>query len=378
MTGRRGGFTLIELLIALAILALVATLGYRAVASLTDSEAKLAAEGVHWRNLDALFARLEADARAAMPREARTDAGTEPAWIGGVARLRRCGNALFARRAGILLESGSGGQRIGYRLRNGAVEVLYWPYLDQPATVSPQAYALVGDVTRFRVTYLDARGDVARSLAGAGRARDAPRDPGRADARRRRSHRAMARACDEPDARRGDHPGDADRSAGRGRRGDGVCRPAALGPDRRAPPRSGAGAGARDGGRAMGAADPGRRRRRSQIDHLGEPWALALPPIPMEDGEIRGRDRRCAGTAQRQRARPRRRIGAGADAPCGALRATGRAGQRRLPSLSDWIDEDRAVRDAGAEDAFYLAQPVPHLAANGPCFALRNWAPSST
>ena len=28
--------------------------------------------------------------------------------------------------------------------------------------------------------------------------------------------------------------------------------------------------------------------RRSEIDHLGEPWALALPPIPMEDGEIRG------------------------------------------------------------------------------------------
>jgi type II secretion system protein J len=56
------------------------------------------------------------------------------------------------------LESGSGGQRIGYRLRNGAVEVLYWPYLDQPASVPPQAYALMDSVTRFRITYLDARG----------------------------------------------------------------------------------------------------------------------------------------------------------------------------------------------------------------------------
>jgi hypothetical protein len=28
--------------------------------------------------------------------------------------------------------------------------------------------------------------------------------------------------------------------------------------------------------------------RRPEIDHLGEPWALTLPPIPMEDGEIRG------------------------------------------------------------------------------------------
>jgi general secretion pathway protein J len=158
IASRRGGFTLIELLIALAILALVATLGYRALASLTDSEAKLAAEGVHWRNLDALFARLEADARGALPRDVRTDAGTEPAWIG---RIDGAGDAeMRFSRAGseFTLESGSGGQRIGYRLRNGAIEVLYWPYLDQPASVRPQAYALMGNVTRFRVAYLDARG----------------------------------------------------------------------------------------------------------------------------------------------------------------------------------------------------------------------------
>ena len=158
IASRRGGFTLIELLIALAILALVATLGYRALASLTDSEAKLAAEGVHWRNLDALFARLEADARGALPRDVRTDAGAEPAWIG---RIDGAGDAeMRFSRAGseFTLESGSGGQRIGYRLRNGAIEVLYWPYLDQPASVRPQAYALMGNVTRFRVAYLDARG----------------------------------------------------------------------------------------------------------------------------------------------------------------------------------------------------------------------------
>jgi len=158
MMDRRAGFTLIELLIALAILALVATLGYRAVASLTDSEAQLAAEGVHWRNLDAFFARLEADARAAVPREVRTGARVEPPWVGGVAesgdaelRFSRAGPEFSA-------ETGSAGQRIGYRLRNGAVEVMYWPYLDQPATLIPQPYALVLGITRFRVTYLDALG----------------------------------------------------------------------------------------------------------------------------------------------------------------------------------------------------------------------------
>jgi len=158
MTRRRDGFTLIELLIALAILALVSTLAYRAVASLTDSEAKLAAEGLYWRNLDGFFARVEADARAAVGRDARTGARTEPAWVGNV---DAAGDAeLRFSRAGseFAIEPGSAGQRIGYRLRNGAVEVLYWPYLDQPPTVVPQAYALVDGVTRFRVSYLDSTG----------------------------------------------------------------------------------------------------------------------------------------------------------------------------------------------------------------------------
>ncbi len=101
MMRRRDGFTLIEVLIALTILALVATLGYRALAALTDSEAKLAAEGVHWRNLDALFARLEADARAALPRDVRTGAGTEPAWIGSVGTAGDAELSLLPRRSRI-------------------------------------------------------------------------------------------------------------------------------------------------------------------------------------------------------------------------------------------------------------------------------------
>jgi len=148
MMRSRDGFTLIELLIALAILALVSTLAYRAVASLTDSEAKLAAEGVYWRNFDSFFARLEADARAAVARDARTGTRTEAAWIGS---LDDAGDAeLRFSRAGseFVVESGSAGQRIGYRLRNGALEVLYWPYLDQPTTVVPEAYALVDGITR--------------------------------------------------------------------------------------------------------------------------------------------------------------------------------------------------------------------------------------
>ena len=153
------GFTLIEVLIALAILALVATLGYRALASLSDSEAQLTAEARHWRNLDGLFARLEADMREALPREVRTGGASDPAWLGAVDAAGN-GELRFSR-AGpeFTIEPGSGGQRIGYRLRNGAVEVLYWPRLDQPGSVLPQAYPLAYGIARFDVAYMDARGD---------------------------------------------------------------------------------------------------------------------------------------------------------------------------------------------------------------------------
>lgn len=158
MTRRYTGFTLIELLIALAILALVAVLGYRALSSLSESEAQLTAEARHWRDLDGLFARLEADLRQSLPRETRTGDGFEPAWIGGVDPDRNA--ELSFSRAGpeFALEAGSEGQRIGYRLRNGAVEVLYWPRLDQPASVAPQAYALASGIDRLQVAYLDSRG----------------------------------------------------------------------------------------------------------------------------------------------------------------------------------------------------------------------------
>ena len=152
------GFTLIEILIALAILALVAVLGYRAVSSLTESEVRLAAESQRWRGLDALFARLESDMRLAQPRAVRTGQTSEPAWL---ASADDTGNAqLRIARAGpeFSQEPGSAGQRIGYRLRDGVVEVLYWPHLDLPASVAPSAYVLAGGIDRFEMAYLDRRG----------------------------------------------------------------------------------------------------------------------------------------------------------------------------------------------------------------------------
>src|SRR5205823_12068227 len=133
--GPAAGFTLVEVMIAVAIVALLSLLGYRALAALSDSEEKLAAEATRWRTLDLFFARLEGDLRQAMPRPARSADTREPAWVGAT---DTAGNALVVfSRAGpeFALEPSSGGARLAYRFQDASVEVLYWASYDRPRGV---------------------------------------------------------------------------------------------------------------------------------------------------------------------------------------------------------------------------------------------------
>jgi general secretion pathway protein J len=121
---------------------------------MTQSEARLSAEAARWRTLDLFFARLEGDLREAVPRNARLGESREPAWF---ATVDANGNALLAfSRAGpeFNLEPGSGGQRLGYRFRDGVIEVLYWATYDRVRGVEPTVYPLLSDVASFRLAYL--------------------------------------------------------------------------------------------------------------------------------------------------------------------------------------------------------------------------------
>jgi len=152
-----GGFTLVEALVAIAILALVALLAWRATAAMVDSEVRLAAERSRWQRLDAVLTRVEADLRASVPRPARRGALTDAAW--SLASEDAAGNALLVfTRAGpsAVDEPGSAGQRVGFRLRNGRVEALYWPHIDNVSADTATSYALTDDIAGFRVAALTA------------------------------------------------------------------------------------------------------------------------------------------------------------------------------------------------------------------------------
>ena len=155
---RERAFTLIEVLVAIVILGVVALLAYRATAAMTDGEAHLTRESDRWRSLDMLFGRLESDMRQAIPRSARMGANAEPPWL-AVPADSLGNSALAFTRAGpeFAVEPGIAGQRIGYRLRDGAIEALYWPQLDNVPGAVPVAYVLARDIDRFRIVQLTSK-----------------------------------------------------------------------------------------------------------------------------------------------------------------------------------------------------------------------------
>ena len=158
MRARRRGFTLVEVLVALAILAIVAALAYRGTAALVDGETRLSAEAARWRTLDTVFTRLEADLRQAQPRPVRVGSAREPAWL--AATEANGSSALVFSRAGPEFDPdpGAAGQRVGYRVRDGALEVVYWPGLDRAPGTGATAWPLFAGVARFRVEHADPDG----------------------------------------------------------------------------------------------------------------------------------------------------------------------------------------------------------------------------
>jgi general secretion pathway protein K len=108
-------------------------------------------------------------------------------------------------------------------------------------------------------------------------------------------------------------------------------------------------------------------RRNGNVDYLGEPWALQLPPMPVDNGELAGHiadaqgrfnlnDLAAGGKTDVIELEHFRRLLAILDLPSGLADA-----------LADWIDADGVPQpNDGAEDSYYGSLQPPYLAANRP------------
>lgn len=106
-------------------------------------------------------------------------------------------------------------------------------------------------------------------------------------------------------------------------------------------------------------------RRLSDVDHVGELWALKLAPVAVESGQLSGfaldqqglfnlNNLMRGGAADAAQLAGFRRLLSVLDLPSGLADA-----------LADWLDADGDVRSpAGAEDAYYQALDVPYVAGN--------------
>ncbi len=105
--------------------------------------------------------------------------------------------------------------------------------------------------------------------------------------------------------------------------------------------------------------------RAGNVDHLGEPWALKLPPMQVENGELEGRIEDEQGRFNLNNIVAGGKIDLAQLAHLRRLLAILGLPDALADTLADWIDADGEPQPrAGAEDAHYLALDPPYLAAN--------------
>lgn len=152
------GFTLVELLVAMLVFSLLAIAGYGGLQSVLDTRNHLDAETRKYQDLGQFFSRLEGQLAQASRRPVHLSDGREQsAFMGFASETNGSLDAqmLFTRGGGV---DAAGGwvvpQRVGYRLRNHAVELLRWEHLDQAPGAEPKVDVVLQGVRAFELRYL--------------------------------------------------------------------------------------------------------------------------------------------------------------------------------------------------------------------------------
>ena len=109
------------------------------------------------------------------------------------------------------------------------------------------------------------------------------------------------------------------------------------------------------------------KREEHDVDHTGEAWAIPMPAVPVEGGEISGRLLDLQGRLNLNALVKsdntldpimRQRL------ICLLRKAGNEMPEATLDALADWQDADSEVRPLGAEDEVYRSRPQPYRAGN--------------
>lgn len=106
-------------------------------------------------------------------------------------------------------------------------------------------------------------------------------------------------------------------------------------------------------------------RRATAVDHLGEVWALKLPPVPVENGSLAGQIVDQQGRFNLNNLVKNGKINPPQFTHFQTLLAILGLTPGLADALADWLDADTEPQgQGGAEDAYYLALQPPRLTAN--------------
>lgn len=150
------GFTLVELLVAMAVLAVLASVSFRGLSSILEAEAHVQSETRRWNDVAVALAHMSRDLSLAVPRTVRDNAGHaraaiviggQPDGTQGLLQLTRLGDGDGASSQGDL-------RRIEYRLRAGTLEYLVWPAPDQAPGAAPSVSPVLENVAGLELRAL--------------------------------------------------------------------------------------------------------------------------------------------------------------------------------------------------------------------------------
>lgn len=149
---RAAGFTLFEMLIAVALFALMAVLAYGGLDRVIAARTAVEEDAARWRDLEALFSRMQGDIGLALQRSVFNQFGvSEPAFQGEKVLVGQDAANLWLVRA----RADGVPQRIGYRFKDGNLELLQWQVLDQGPRARPTVTPLWQGLKNFEIQYLD-------------------------------------------------------------------------------------------------------------------------------------------------------------------------------------------------------------------------------